>query len=245
MRRGPLHGALTALLALAGATSLTSLLAAGCGGSGSGGSGGSGGGTGNVTTLHPSAPPLAGEAACTVVEVTGIPIASAMHLPICTAIAYPTNPPSGGNHWPVWAAFKAYDVPVRREMYVHDLEHGAIVLAYNCKDACPEVVAALTAVIDGMAADSACAGPPGPSARMVLTPDPELATPIAAAAWGATYTATCIDLPSLQAFARDHYAQGPEDFCTDGVDITNAPPCAPAADAGADGGSDAGSADGG
>jgi hypothetical protein len=247
MRARPLRAALGALLALAGAASATPLLATGCGGSGSGGSGGDAG-TGNTTTLHPDAPPLAGETTCTVTEVTEIPVSGAMHVPVCTPISYPTNPPSGGDHWPIWAAYRTYDAPVRREMYVHDLEHGAIVLAYRCKDDCPEVVAALSSVIDGMTADPACEGAPGPSARMVLTPDPDLPTPIAAAAWGAIYTATCIDLPSLQAFAKDHYAQGPEDICANGVDVSNAAPCT-GSDAGADGGDaapdDAGSGDGG
>ena len=241
-------------MALAGAACLAPLLVAGCGGSGgSGGGSGGGAGTGTTTISHPGAPPLPGETACTVVEVTDIHVASATHVPACTAIEYPTNPPSGGNHWPSWAAYKKYDVPVRREMYVHDLEHGGIVLAYHCKNGCPEVVAALSSVRDGMPADPACAGPPGPSVRMVVTPDHRLATPIAAAAWGATYTATCIDLPSLQAFARAHYAHGPEDSCNDGVDVSSAAACS-IGDAGSDGSdgsdggdaaSDAGSGDGG
>lgn len=34
------------------------------------------------------------------------------------------NPPSGGNHWQQWAAFKEYPTAIRREIYVHDPEHG-------------------------------------------------------------------------------------------------------------------------
>ena len=70
---------------------------------------------------------------------------------------------------------------------------------------------------------------------MVLTPDPLLDTPIAAAAWGATYTATCIDEASLRAFADAHYGQGPEDFCSDGIDVEKMPPCVDAG-TGGDGG---------
>ena len=46
-------------------------------------------------------------------------------------------------HWPVWAAHAKYTAPIPRQMYVHNLEHGWIVLSYRCKDTCPEVVAAL------------------------------------------------------------------------------------------------------
>ncbi len=94
------------------------------------------------------------------------------------------------------------------------------------------MVAALSAVYDAFPADPLCAGL-GPAARLVLTPDPDLATPIAAAAWGATYTATCIDQASLMQFALDQYGQGPEDFCTDGLDIEGqGSVCADAGDGG-------------
>jgi hypothetical protein len=175
-------------------------------------------GPSNTTTLHPDAPPLPGETECKVVEATSIEVESAQHVPTCTPVSYETNPPSGGNHWAVWAAFKKYDTAVPREMYVHDLEHGAIVFAFRCKEACPDVVAALSGVIDEVS--DGCDPP-----RVILTPDPDLPTPIAAAAWGATYTATCIDAASLAAFAKDHIGHGPEDVCTDGADVSSAMPC--------------------
>jgi Protein of unknown function (DUF3105) len=203
-----IHGRLGG--ALVGALGL--LAAPGCGGE-------SGAATGTTTTLHPDASPLPGETTCTVIEDVDITVPSRNHVPVCTPVTYDTNPPSGGDHWPIWAAYREYqETAVPREMYVHDLEHGAIVFLFRCAGSCPDVVDALSSVFTGMAADPLCDGL-GPTARHVLTADPDLATPIAAAAWGATYTATCIDAPSLQQFARDHYAHGPEDFCTDGLDI--------------------------
>ena len=162
------------------------------------------------------------------VEVTGIPEPDFNHIAACTPLTYATNPPSGGDHWPIWAAYKKYTTPVPREMYVHDLEHGAIVLAYRCAGACPDVVAALSTRVrrDGRPAlplhPRRARRARGAHARSRL-----LATPIAAAAWGATYTATCIDVPSLRAFANAHYGQGREQLCTDGIDVEKAPPCAP------------------
>jgi hypothetical protein len=176
-----------------------------------------------IRVLHPAAPPLSGESACTVTETTDIPVSSAAHVAVCTAVSYATNPPSGGSHWPVWAAFRKYDTPVPAEMLVHDLEHGSVALLYRCADPCPEVVAALDAVFDAITDDGCPAG--GPASRMVRAPDPDLPTPIAAAAWGATYTATCIDHDSLLAFTKAHYRKAPEDTCADGVDVSNAGPC--------------------
>ena len=222
MRRN--HAAALAAAALLCAGAAAALISAtGCGG----GTGGGGGGADNVTVLHPDAPPLPGETECKVVETTDIPIEGETHVATCTAVAYATNPPSGGDHWAQWAKYQKYASPVPREMYVHDLEHGAIVLLYRCADACPDVVAALSEVLASVS-DPAC-----PVPRVILAPDPLLDTPIAAAAWGATYTATCIDVASLKAFAEAHHAEAPEDECADGVDVSGADPCA-ATDAGAD-----------
>ncbi|MDC0743386.1 DUF3105 domain-containing protein [Polyangium mundeleinium] len=182
-------------------------------------------GPAQTEVLTPDATPLPGETECRVVKTTNIPVASASHVALCTDVSYETNPPSGGNHWGQWAAFKKYTTPVPREMYVHDLEHGAVVLAHRCDGACPEVVEALEEVFDEAAADPLClSAGAGPKARLVLTPDADLDTPIAAAAWGATYTATCLDKASLAAFVAEAYGKGPEDICYDGVDIETAPP---------------------
>lgn len=178
--------------------------------------------TGPMTTevLTPDAPPLPGQTECRVEMTTNIAISSANHLDICTPIAYETNPPSGGNHWGQWAAFKKYSLQVPREMYVHNMEHGAVVLSYRCTDECPDVVGALAKVFDEANADPLClSAGASPKARLVLTPDPQLDTPVAASAWGATYTATCIDTDSLAKFVSANYGKGPEATCYQGQDL--------------------------
>jgi hypothetical protein len=175
-----------------------------------------------VETLYPSGKPLPGFDTCEVVITTNIVQNTAEHRDVCTPLEYETNPPSGGNHWNKWAAFGIYEVAVPREMYVHDMEHGAVVLAYDCADACPEVVDALSSVYAGVAADPLCISSSSVNARLLLTPDPKLDTPIAAAAWGATYTATCIDLPSLEDFVSRRYGRGTEATCAQGVTLGDA-----------------------
>jgi hypothetical protein len=143
----------------------------------------------------------------------------ALHVAIGSTIEWDSNPPSSGPHYPIWAAYQSYASPVPRGYYVHDLEHGAIVMLYRCDDAgCPDVVSAFDEVAASLPDDPLCTSlDDGVRVRTVITPDPLLDTPIAAAAWGWTYTADCIDLPTLEAFAAAHYAQGPEDFCTNGT----------------------------
>lgn len=217
----------------------TALFGPGCGGNTVGEEGGADAGSDGdgsvedppeVTVLHPDAEPLPGESSCEVTITTGIKIKKAFHVDLCSAVDYPTNPPSGGDHWPQWVAWGTYDVPVAREQYVHNLEHGALVLLHNCDGACPEVTEALAAARDAVAGDALCLkSPDGPTERVVITPDPLLDTPIAIAAWGATYTATCVDPKSLEDFAMKHYGKGTEATCAQGYPMA-------CTDAGADGG---------
>ncbi len=207
-------------------TSLVALVAAhaalgGC--SDDGGTAGTGGSQPTVTELTPDAAPLPGQTECKVTITEGLSIEGSTHEPVCTQVEYATNPPSSGNHWPIWAAFRAFGAAVPREMYVHDLEHGGVVMAYRCDGACPEVTDAFEDAATAFGPDERCltAENGADRSRIVVTPDPLLDRPIGLAAWGATYTATCIDPPSLLAFLRDHYATGPEDTCAEGKDPTD------------------------
>jgi hypothetical protein len=163
-------------------------------------------------------PSIFPDASCPV-EIDEPPLMAAPHVPIPSDVQWDSNPPSSGPHYPIWAAFQAYTTPVPRGYYVHDLEHGAIVFLYNCGDAgCPDVAAALQSVSDGLPDDPVCTSAgQGVRVRTVITPDPLIDVPVAAAAWGWVYKAQCVDLPTLRDFARTHYGQGPEDICGNGT----------------------------
>lgn len=154
------------------------------------------------------------------VEIDSPPLMDAVHVPIGTSIEWDSNPPSSGPHFPIWAAYQAYTTPVPRGYYVHDEEHGGVVLLYTCSDpaGCPQVAAALQSVSDSLPDDPLCTGAgEGVRVRTVITPDPLLDVPVAAAAWGWVYRAQCVDLPTLKAFAQQHYGQGPEVLCANGT----------------------------
>ena len=142
----------------------------------------------------------------------------ALHVAIGTHVDYDSNPPSSGPHYPVWAAYQTWPTPLQREYYVHDMEHGAVVLLYKCDAAaggCASVAAGLEAVRAALPDDPIC--DKTVRVRVVITPDPLLDVPVAAAAWGWTYKAKCLDVPSLTQFAKDHYGQGPEQICANGA----------------------------
>jgi Protein of unknown function (DUF3105) len=140
------------------------------------------------------------------------PPASASHLAPCSAVSYESNPPSGGNHYGVWAEFQSYDFAVPVGFLVHSLEHGAVVFWYNCPDGCAEEVARASAMIDSFPLDPLCAGTGAPR-RAILVPSPDLDARWAASAWGFLEKADCFDEAVLRSFYADHYGQGPEDLC--------------------------------
>jgi hypothetical protein len=142
-----------------------------------------------------------------------------VHVAEGTTVTYPTNPPSGGPHYPVWVKWDAtYDPGVARPYYVHNTEHGGVVLLYNCPAAggCPAVVQQLQALQASLPHDTLCMPPQ--NTRTLITADPLLpaSVQVAASAWGAYYTAECFDEPSLRAFIDAHYGHAPEATCAQG-----------------------------
>jgi len=147
------------------------------------------------------------------------PIDDSGHVDVCSPVSYSSNPPASGHHYPVWAAFTSYTEPVPRGFWVHDIEHGAVVLLYNCPSGCDAEVAQAEALIAGLPEDPQCATSGGPVRRMVLTPDPLLDTRWAAAAWGWTLKSSCFEPDVFAEFVTSHYAHAPEDECAEGTFI--------------------------
>ncbi|HEX9296917.1 MAG TPA: DUF3105 domain-containing protein [Polyangiaceae bacterium] len=144
------------------------------------------------------------------------------HVAACSPVTYATNPPSSGNHYPFWAAYRTYAKPIPRGFWVHNLEHGAVVITYNCPGGCPLEVAQAHALIEALPEDCG----PVVKRRLILAPDPELDVRFAASAWGFTLRAECFEREAFFSFITAHYAHGLEDVCSDGVDPTGGP-CGP------------------
>ncbi len=54
------------------------------------------------------------------------------HVPIGTEVKYNSNPPSSGPHYEVWIKAGFYDAPRDDRNLVHSLEHGYVIISYNC-----------------------------------------------------------------------------------------------------------------
>jgi hypothetical protein len=160
---------------------------------------------------HEAAEPVP-DAACPVF-VEAHAIEGNLHMATCSPLTFGTNPPSSGNHYAIWAAYRTYTQPFLPGFWVHSLEHGAVVIGYHCDGGCPDEVARAQAFIDALPNDCGA-----PARRVILLPNPDLDVRFAASAWGFTLRADCFDEPTFAAFVAAHYAQAPENICSDGID---------------------------
>lgn len=181
-------------------------------GSGSGGAGAGSGGTGGVggsgDVCGLTADPIA----------AGLGIAShadqgANHVVVCDPVTYDTLPPSSGSHYGVWPAAKTYTAPIPWGFLVHALEHGAMVIVYNCPGGCADDLAAAQAWIDALPAEPATSACAGEAPRVILAPDPTLDVRWAATAWTWTLRSCSFDSLMFQTFFDAHYGHGRETVC--------------------------------
>jgi hypothetical protein len=138
------------------------------------------------------------------------------HVEVGTSITWGSNPPASGAHYGTWAAWDREYPQLDRGYYVHNLEHGGVVLLYHCKEDCPDVVKALNYYVRNAPVDPICNAPL--YNRMLVVPDPLLpeGVQVAAVSWGKIYTASCLDRPSLHTFVAANYGRAPETSCGDG-----------------------------
>jgi hypothetical protein len=124
-----------------------------------------------------------------------LPVTSAQH--VSGAVDYPDIPPVGGPHSQCWADWGVHETEVRTERWVHNLEHGGVVLLYRCDDGCETEVQSLR--------DFVAAHP-----RTLLTPSAALPERFAAVAWERRIVSECLDLAAIARFYDARVDHGPE-----------------------------------
>jgi hypothetical protein len=122
------------------------------------------------------------------------------HVDIGTAIEWMNEPPHSGPHYPTWSSAGEKDEPVERGFWVHNLEHGWIVLLYNCPDGCEAELDLLREVLDAR-----------PDHDILLTPDPLLGgSRFAAISWTWVHAFEDPVVEELLCFVDQHYNHSPE-----------------------------------
>jgi hypothetical protein len=147
---------------------------------------------------------------CTMAE-SSVPNEGWAHVAEGSTPAYRNNPPASGPHFPVWARYEAHTAQVARPYWVHNLEHGAIVLLHR-PDAPAAGVAALRDTLRALPNDPACGHP-----RALLTPDAQLPRPFAAVAADRTLIGDCVNAEAIRQFTLTNRGRGPENVCESGT----------------------------
>lgn len=112
-------------------------------------------------------------------------------------VDYVDLPPAGGPHDRCWADWGVATALVDDDNFVHNLEHGGVALLWNCSPDCPDERAAIEAFVAS-------------HERTLATSYPAMPSRFAVVAWGARLTASCLDVPEIEAFYVARFDRGPE-----------------------------------
>jgi hypothetical protein len=125
------------------------------------------------------------------------------------AIEYQTAglPPAGGVHFDQWQNCGIYEEPIDIGNAIHSLEHGAVWVTYR-SDLPAAEVEQLQQMVRGQS-------------YALLSPFPELKSPVVLTAWGLQLEVDSVDDRRIEQFI-DRYQQGPQTpergaTCRDGV----------------------------
>lgn len=109
-------------------------------------------------------------------------------------VNYEQTPPVGGPHNAIWQNCGVYTEPIANENAVHALEHGAVWITYQ-----PDLPADQVAALQQFTRQSG---------YRLLSPFPNLPSPVVASAWGYQVKLDSADDPRLQRFVQ-RYEQNP------------------------------------
>ena len=106
-------------------------------------------------------------------------------------LSYDPAPPTGGDHFPVPATCGFYESdPPPDELLVHDLEHGAVWIAYD-----PGLDDAQRSALSALVAEQA---------KVTATPQPDLGSPLVVTAWARQLRLDRVDDPRLVQFIETY-----------------------------------------
>jgi len=133
------------------------------------------------------------------------------HVAEGTPVEYNSRPPTSGPHYAAW--YPSYGVlteTVDPRTWVHNLEHGAVVLLYNCPggaSGCPDLVQQIRELHNSLPRGrNAKAGVP----RMLALPYADMDSRIAVVAWGWLLELDQFDAAQITRFYDARIDRGPE-----------------------------------
>lgn len=145
----------------------------------------------------------------------------AAHEPPGAAVEYEHCPPTSGTHYgtTLLARLHGPAEPTVPQEWVHNLEHGQVVLLYSCRASCDGVVDDLGKIARDAPSSPLCDDP----AVLVVTRYEDMPAPLALAAWGRLRYLRSPSADVVAAFVREHADRGPEPQCAAAESAAPAP----------------------
>jgi hypothetical protein len=135
-----------------------------------------------------------------------VPDEGRTHVNQGTLLDYKSDPPASGTHFPTWTRSGFYSEPQEKGNWVHSLEHGYVVILYNCPSGCPQLIDQLKQFCDSAPKSSKYG-----YQKLVITPYPTLTHQLAAVAWDHILDLDQFDEAQLRSFYTAYLDHGPED----------------------------------
>jgi hypothetical protein len=133
------------------------------------------------------------------------------HVEEGSEVEWAHNPPASGPHYPAWLAWQRFDTARPRGNWLHNVEHGGVVLLFR-PDAPPGAIDALQKAFDVLPDDPECGHP-----RALITPDPLLDSDVAVVAADVVLEGDRLEQDDVVDFVVACRAHAPEDLCRGGV----------------------------
>ena len=130
------------------------------------------------------------------------------HVAEGTPVEYNSRPPTSGPHYAAWyPSYGVLNEMVDPRTWVHNLEHGAMVMLYNCPEGCPDLVQQIRELHNTLPRSrNAKAGVP----RMLVMPYTDMDSRIAVVAWGWLLELDQFDAEQITRFYDSRIDRGPE-----------------------------------
>jgi hypothetical protein len=126
---------------------------------------------------------------------------------------YNSSPPTSGPHWNIGGeapvAWGIYKEPIPNEAQIHNLEHGGIMIQYNCPEGCSDLVQQLEDFYTRYSAENKLPLYPN-SSKLVVAPYRDMPSRIALTAWGRIDTFDQYDEARIKRFVDEYRDKGPE-----------------------------------
>lgn len=134
-----------------------------------------------------------------------VPNEGAVHVQEGSPITYQHYPPASGTHYPRWARYGVYQNTIPEGYWVHNLEHGAIVVLYKCTDDCAAKAAEIEQLYRQL--------PNGKygEVKLVALPYDNMQTTYAVVAWDRIDEFDEWDPERVTRFYQAYVDKGPED----------------------------------